>query len=207
MSSTLWMKGTPRSLRTIGARSKKNLMLLKDQQSYSILSVSSRTWPSRRTIRKHIKSSAACMNLKRRRESNTTTRVTNKSSLLRRNWCRNKPMKWQLIRNALSWEWTRGWRSGKLSTTAFCRGIRMSKKRLRTSRIWKGARKSVLITSGLQLHLRVWWQAPQRWEHRVWNSRRWARPDSQVESLPNIESRIRTFFFINSTQMPLYAHP
>ena len=173
MNLIKWMRGTPKNLKTTDALWKRSLMLSRAQLNCLILSVSRTTWPSRRTTKRRTRFSAVFMSLRRRRGSNTMIPATNKFLPQKRNSCRNRLTRWQHTKSASNWEWMSALRNARSSTTAFSNATRTSKRRLKTSRIWRDARKNALTMWDRQLPQRAWWQVRQRWVHLAWNSPRW----------------------------------
>lgn len=141
-----------------------------NQPSFSTWEKSKNRWPNKRTINRLTKSKYVPRNLKRESVNSMLSMYVKKFSPPRPTLCQSKAMKWQHWKRNSRQRWTRDWRCVKLNTTRSCSAIRMSKKKLRTSKTSRELkeREHSKSSQDLSLHLNA-----QQWVAARWHRARW----------------------------------
>ena len=171
-SKTTWSRVTCNNSRRIGRHSKNSCPWLSNfQPSFSICARSSKTWPSRKIIRRPIRCSRKPIKSRSRSDKSTWMRDIRRFWQLKRNWCRNNRMKWTRCARSLRAGWTSSWNCVRWSTTNFCKDMRTRRSNWKINKHWREINwRSITKLDQVQPKAKAWWQASLRWELRAWVS-------------------------------------
>ena len=129
--------GIHKNSRTIDKRWKKNFLWLSNSlQSYWINRRSKLISRNRRIIQKHMLFKLGVSKWKWTRGRSTWLQGTRRLWPQKLNWSKSNKMKWMRWRRNLRQIWMKDWSSEKPNTTNFFKDTRMSRKKLKSSKIW-----------------------------------------------------------------------